>query len=423
MISRSLSLLAVLFFISCGTLTQPATSSRPRYDLQPWLDQAAQVLARPDLARATAFVAADRETILDEWHTISRIPAPSGQEAERAELVVRLLREAGLQPLRDAASNIFVTLGGNRAGRHVVFDAHLDTVFPAGTDLTTRIETGRIHGPGVGDNTRNVVALLAMIRAMRAAEVDLSGSITFLFSVEEETTFKGIHQFLADRGDTIDAFVALDGGYGDFTYGGIGIYWDRYHVDGPGGHTRSPTPPWSATVAVARAIDRISRLEIPDNAWVNVGMLGAGEVFNAKASEAWMSVDLRSSDGKTLHGLDREVETIVREEAARLGMSMRRERVSRSEVAKIEGHRTSPMVLATEAVWRTFGFRPRIADTASNHSSVALLAGIPAISTGVTPCSNAHALRENCAIEPIFTGISRNIALAVMLASPREEQQ
>lgn len=387
------------------------------YDVRPWIDTAREVTQRSDVARALEFVDNERDSILREWRTITEIPAPSGHEAKRAEYVMEASRGSGLEVSQDAAGNVIAVRKGTGGGRHVVFDAHLDTVFALTTDLTTRVEDGRLHAPGVGDNTRNVAALLAMIRAMNAAGVRTQGDVTFLFTVEEETSFRGIRQYLADRGKSVDRFVALDGGYSDFTYGGIGTYWDRYHILGPGGHTRSPVPPHSATLPLARAIRRIYRLRIPRNAWLNVGMLGGADVFNAKASDAWMSVDVRSTDPETLQRLDRTVEAIVREEAARHGMQVKRERVSRSEVATLPGHRTSEMVQVTEGVWRLFGFTPEITDTASNHASEVLRAGIPAISTGVAPCPGAHSERENCQIEPLYTGIKRNIVLAVALSA------
>ena len=388
----------------------------PDYDIAPHVADARALMERPDVLRAMQHVEGERERIVSEWRELSEIPAPSGQEAARADRVAALLTETGLTVERDAAGNVYATRKGTGGGRHVVFDAHLDTVFATDTNLTTRIEGGSLHGPGVGDDTRNVEAVLAMARAMTAANVETRGDVTFLFTVEEETTFRGVKQFIADRENTVNSFVALDGGYSSFAYAGIGIYWDRYHITGPGGHTRSSAPPYSATLPLARAINRLYRLRVPRNAWLNIGMLGGADVFNAKADDAWMSVDLRSSNAETLHRLDRAVESIVREEAARFGMQMHREEVSKSEPAFIPGHRTSPMVLATEGVWRAFGFDPTISDTASNHASPALLAGIPAISTGTAPCRGGHSIQENCEIDPIFTGIKRNIVLAVALA-------
>ncbi len=388
----------------------------PLYDITPQVTAARAVMERTDVVAAMAFVDRDRDAIIAEWRALSEIPAPSGQEAARAARIVELLRDSGLIIERDAAGNVIATRKGTGGGKHVVFDAHLDTVFPATTNLTTRVENGTIFGPGVGDATRNVAALLAMVRAMNAGSVVTRGDVTFLFTVEEETSFRGIDQFIADRGKSVDRFVALDGGYTGFTYGGIGIYWDRYHFIGPGGHTRSAAPPHSATLPLARALQRIYSMRIPGNAWMNIGMLGGADVFNAKAADAWMSVDLRSSDPETLHRLDARVESIAREEARRYGMELRREDVSKSEPAMMAGHRTSDMVLATEGVWRAFGFDPSITNTASNHTSPAILAGIPAIGTGTAPCRGGHSEDESCEIEPIFTGIKRNIVLAVKLS-------
>lgn len=374
------------------------------------------LMVREDVARATAFVDRDRDAIVTQWRALTEIPAPSGHEAKRAEYVETLLRQYGLTDVhRDAVGNVMGTRKGTGGGPHVVFDAHLDTVFALDTNVTTRIEGGKLYAPGVGDNTRNIIALLAMIRALNDAGLQTKGDLTFLFTVEEETNFKGADQFLTDHRGKIDRFVALDGGYSNFTYGGTGIYWYRYHILGPGGHTRSSTPPYSATLPVARAIERIYALKLPAASWINVGMLGGADVFNAKAADAWLSVDLRSTNQAELQRLDTEVQRIVTEEAARAGMTMRRDKVSTEEVASLPGHRQSPMVGIAEGVYRAFGFEPEINNTASNHTSAALRAGVPAIGIGTAPCEGAHAVEENCEIEPIFTGIKRTIALGVAL--------
>ncbi len=371
---------------------------------------------REDFTRASASVDRDRDAIIAQWRALTEIPAPSGHEAQRAEYVENLLKQYGLTDVhRDAVGNVMGTRKGTGGGKHVVFDAHLDTVFALGTNVTTRIENGKLYAPGVGDNTRNVIALLAMIRAMNDAGLQTKGDLTFLFTVEEETNFRGADQFLTDHRGKIDRFVALDGGYRNFTYGGTGIYWHRYHIIGPGGHTRSDTPPYSATLPVARAIERIYALKLPE-AYINIGMLGGAEVFNAKAADAWMSVDLRSIDQAELKRLDQVIQQIVAEEAKRVGMTMKRDVVSTEEVASLPGHRNSEMVAIAEGIYRAFGFEPEITPTAANHTSAALRAGVPAIGMGLAPCESAHALEENCEIEPLFTGIKRTMALGVALS-------
>ena len=405
------SILLLPILAACTTTApKPPTSAIP-------LEEMRALIQRSDLVRANEAVDKDRDAIVAEWRAVTEIPAPSGHEEKRAAYIEEQLRTYGLADVhRDAVGNVMGTRRGTGGGKRVVLDAHMDTVFAMDTNLTTRIENGKIYAPGVGDDTRNVISLLAMIRAMNAANVETKGDLTFLFTVEEETNFRGADQFLADHRQDIDRYIALDGGYNGFTYGGTGIYWHRYHIIGPGGHTRSDTPPHSATLPLARAIQRLYALQLPRSSWFNIGMLGGSDVFNAKAADAWMSVDLRSTVEPDLKRLDATIQRIVGEEAARAGMTMRRDVVSTEEVASMPGHRNSEMVLMAEALYRAFGFDPPITDTASNHTSAAIRAGIPAIGTGTSPCEGSHGLKENCEIEPIFTGIKRTLALAVALS-------
>lgn len=407
--------LLLLTVTACQTLA-PAPTPSPASAAP--TEEMRALSQREDVARALAAVDRDRDAIVTEWRALTEIPAPSGHEAKRADYVEALLRQYGLTDIqRDAAGNVMGTRKGTGGGPHLVVDAHLDTVFSLETNVTTRVEGGKIYAPGIGDNTRNVEAILAIIRAMNEANLQTKGDLTFLFTVEEETNFRGADQFLKDHKGSIDRFVALDGGYANFTYGGTGIYWHRYHILGAGGHTRSSTPPHSATLPVARAIERIYALNVQPPSYINVGMLGGADVFNAKAADAWLSVDLRSTVQSELQRLDTEIQRIVAEEASRLGMTTRRDVVSIEEVASLPGHRNSPMVRTTEGVFRAFGFDPAITDTASNHTSAALRAGVPAVGMGTGPCDGAHALEENCEIEPLFTGIKRTLVLAVALTT------
>jgi tripeptide aminopeptidase len=215
----------------------------------------------------------------------------------------------------------------------------------------------------------------------------------------------------------VDYYVALDGGYEGFTYAGIGINWYRYHFIGPGGHTRSRTPPYSASLPLARAITRIYELKVPTNpsSNLNIGMLGGSEVVNAKASDAWFTVDLRSTDNAVIANLEKQIGAILNEEAARANMTLKTDVISSSPAAILPGNRDSQLVKIAEAVHRAMGFNPSITNTGSNNSSAALLQGITSISTGAGPCSDSHALTENCEIEPLYKGIQKMLLLEIAL--------
>ena len=197
----------------------------------------------------------------------------------------------------------------------------MDTVFQPGLKIKATVRDGRVYAPGIGDDTRNIEALLATIRALDAAKIKTKGDLVFLFTTDEEANMTGAKQYTKENKGKVDYYIALDGGYEGFTYAGIGINWYRHHFIGPGGHTRSRTPPYSATLPLARAIARIYELKVPTNpsSNLNIGMLGGSEVVNAKASDAWFTVDLRSTSNDVIADLEKKIAAILDEEAKRAG--------------------------------------------------------------------------------------------------------
>jgi tripeptide aminopeptidase len=384
------------------------------------LEQARSLQNRPDVVAAYAYIDKTRERILDEWIDITEINAPSGKEEERAEHIEKLLKKLKLKDIHyDSIGNLIAVRKGTGGGARVVFDAHMDTVFQPGLKIKARVRDGKVYAPGIGDDTRNIEALLASIRALNEAGIKTKGDLVFVFTVDEERTLGGAEHYVKENKGKFDYYVALDGGYEGFTYGGIGINWYRHHFVGPGGHTRSRTPPYSATLPLARSISRIYELKIPSDppSQLNVGMLGGAEVVNAKASDAWFTVDLRSTSNEVISELEKQVEMIIKEEATRAGVTVKTDVISASPAASIPGHRDSPLVRMAEAVHLAMGFiNPPITETGSNNSTAALLAGIPSISTGAGPCGDSHALTEWCEIEPFYKGTKKIILLELMLA-------
>ena len=359
-----------------------------------------------------------RDEILREWIAITEINAPSKQEQERAKFIESLLRKHKLDIRYDTAGNLIATRKGTGGGPVTVFDAHMDTVFQPGLKIKATVREGRVYAPGIGDDTRNIEALLATIRALDAAKIKTKGDLVFVFTTDEEAGMSGAKQYTKDNKGKVDYYIALDGGYEGFTYAGIGINWYRHHFIGPGGHTRSRTPPYSATLPLAHAIARIYELKVPTNpsSNLNIGMLGGSEVVNAKASDAWFTVDLRSTSNDVIADLEKKIATILDEEAKRAGVTVKTDVISTSPAAVLPGNRESNLVKIAEAVHRAMGFDPPIGNAGSNNSSAALLQGINSISTGAGPCNDSHALTENCEIEPLYKGIKKILLLEVSLA-------
>lgn len=404
-------------FLLCLILLATHTISRAQ--ATQFTDQVKALQNDAQLKAANDYLDRTREGILREWIAITEINAPSKQEQERAKYIESLLRKYKLQEIRyDAVGNLIAVRKGTVGGPVTVFDAHLDTVFQPGLKIKATVRDGRVYAPGIGDDTRNIEALLATIRALDAAKIKTKGDLVFVFTVDEEEGMTGAKFFTKENKGRVNYYIALDGGYEGFTYAGIGINWYRHHFIGPGGHTRSRTPPYSATLPLARAITRIYDLKVPTNpsSNLNIGMLGGSEVVNAKAADAWLSVDLRSTSNDVIADLEKKIAGILDEEAKRVGMTVKTEIISTSPAAILPGNRDSDLVKIAEAVHRAMGFNPPIGNAGSNNSSAALLQGITSISTGAGPCNDSHALTENCEIEPLYKGIKKMLLLELALA-------
>jgi len=405
--------IVLIFFFFFGAAGQQAISQTLSD-----VDQVRKLQESARIKAANEYVDKTREQILREWIAITEINAPSKQEQERAKYLEGLLRKYKLDIRYDSAGNLIATRKGTAGGPVTVFDAHMDTVFQPGLKIKATVRDGRVYAPGIGDDTRNIEALLAVIRALDAASIKTKGDLIFLFTTDEEAGMSGAKQYTSDNKGTVDYYIALDGGYEGFTYAGIGINWYRHHFIGPGGHTRSRTPPYSATLPLARAISRIYELKVPTNpsSNLNIGMLGGSEVVNAKASDAWFTVDLRSTDNSVIADLEKQIADILQEEATRAEVTVKTDIISKSPAAVLPGNRDSHLVKVAEAVHRAMGFDPPIGNAGSNNSSAALLQGISSISTGAGPCNDSHALTENCEIEPLYKGIKKLVLLSVALA-------
>ena len=185
--------------------------------------------------------------------------------------------------------------------------AHLDTVFPRGTNVKVRREGNVLRGPGIGDDCRGLADLLAVARALNKAGVTTPGTITFVATVGEEGLgdLRGVKRLFNETlKDSIDRFVSIDGDGLGITYIAIGSARFRVTFKGPGGHSFGSFGTVNPVHALGRAIARIADFQVPTSprTTFNVGRVGGGTSINAIASEAWMEVDLRSSDAAGARG-------------------------------------------------------------------------------------------------------------------------
>ena len=413
-------------FIAVSLILLTATAARAQQD-------AANIGARlmndaAIQAAIDAIKASEAQTIEDQVR-LCEVEAPPFKESKRAEVYAKMFRELGLQNVRiDKAGNVLGDRPGAQPRPRLVFTAHLDTVFPEGTDVKVKREGNILRGPGIGDDCRGLAVLLAVVRTMNQAKIQTPGSITFVGTVGEEGLgdLRGV-KFLFNEGlkGQIDRFVSIDGTGLGITHIAVGSLRYRVTFKGPGGHSYGAFGLSNPMHALGRAVNTISQFEVPENpkTTFNVGRMGGGTSVNAIPFDAWFEMDMRSASPSALQALDqkfhRAVDEAVKAEDARWGKNVLS--VDKALVGDRPAGQTpanSPIVQAAVSVTKTLGF-PVTLDEGSTDSNIAMNLGIPAITVdGGGRGRGSHALDESFDQTNSFQGSQRALLLCIALAQP-----
>jgi acetylornithine deacetylase/succinyl-diaminopimelate desuccinylase-like protein len=268
----------------------------------------------------------DNAWTIDQQVSICEIPAPPFKEERRAAEMKRRFEALGLRNVRiDSIGNVIAERPGTGGGPVVVLAAHLDTVFPEETDVSVQRQGTLLRGPGIGDDCRGLAVLLAVAKAMGAANVRTEGTIYFVANVGEEGpgNLRGVKYLFAKPPAKIDYFISVDGTGLGLTSRAVGS--NRYKVSykGPGGHSYGAFGMPSPIHALGRAIAKISAIQVPraPKATFNVGIIEGGTSVNTISPLGAMEVDLRSESPDELAKLDaafrRALDEALAEEHAR----------------------------------------------------------------------------------------------------------
>jgi acetylornithine deacetylase/succinyl-diaminopimelate desuccinylase-like protein len=352
------------------------------------------ILANPKIVKALDDIKADDERAFAEQKHITEIPAPPFKEKVRAEYYQKRMQELGFKDASiDAEGNVIALRKGSAGGRpKLVVSAHLDTVFPEGTDVTVKEKDGAIVAPGIGDDSRGLAALLSLIKAMNENEIATVGDILFVGTVGEEElgNLRGVKALFRDHTD-IDGFISIDGlGITRVVNQATGSHRYEFIFKGPGGHSFAEFGLPSATHAMGRAIAKISELQTPADpkTTFTVGTVTGGTSVNAIAAEARMAVDMRSNSTDELLKLEARLLDLVKEAVADENARWKSDKMTVE--TKLIGDRPagivamdSPIVQATQRTVAavTRGPRPTFAGS-STDSNMAMSLGIPAVTIG-----------------------------------------
>jgi len=376
------------------------------------------LLTRPNADRAGAWIDSSLEHFVEELAAISEIPAPTFAESARALQVAQRLTSLGVSDVEiDPAGNVIGCLGNASLGRGPAFVAHLDTVFPADTDVRVTRRGGRLYGPGVGDNAAGIAGLLLAVEALVTCRLTLARPLWIVASTGEEGLgdLCGIRAAMQSLAGRLSSVVAIEGALlGRVTRQAVGsLRWD-VRFRGPGGHSWHDFGRPSAIDAAAAAVSALGGLCVPGDprTTFNVGRIEGGLGVNVIAAHASFLLDLRSTDSRALADLATQARLLIDEAASRKGVDVQVETVGDRPAGSIAPD--APLVEAASRVLRELEIEPRH-DPASTDANIPLSLGVPAITVGITHGGGVHTTDEWIKILPSLQGIRQLLLLAVAL--------
>jgi tripeptide aminopeptidase len=340
---------------------------------------------------------------------LTEISAPPFMEQNRAERYSDMLKEAGADNVWiDEVGNVLALRKGKDSSKTIALDAHLDTVFPEGTDVRVRMVGDTLYAPGVGDDTRGLVMVLTVLKAMNMADIKTTYDVLLAGTVGEEGLgdLRGVKHLFKKNDPKIDSWIAIDGGeLGRINNQALGSY--RYNITfkGPGGHSWGAfglaNPHHAAGKAVAY-FDEAARSYTaagPKTSY-NIGRIGGGTSINSIPFESWMEVDMRSVSPERLV----EIEEILIFQTKR-ALDDYNKMVNKGpkltvDIEKI-GDRPSgelspdlPLIQRSMAATKAFKTEPFLT-RGSTDSNIPISKGIPAVTLGRGgEAGGAHSLGE-----------------------------
>ena len=383
-----------LVLLMAGALVLNSAVAAHEYKVKPaFIDEASAVKSHPRVRQAIAHVLALEPASQAELIELTEIPAPPFQEHVRAKRFAEMLREAGLTDVKiDQVGNVIGRRPGKTGKRVVAYSAHMDTVFPEETDVTVRFEGEKMYAPGIGDNTRGMVNVLAVLKSIQHAGIETDADLLFIGNVGEEGLgdLRGVKHLFREGAERIDTLIAIDGGKSErIVFGGVGSHRYRLIYSGPGGHSWGAFGLANPHHALGRAIaifdeNAPSVTTVGEKTSYNIGRIGGGTSINSIPFESWAEIDMRSGSQSKLDDIDAvlqaaALQALEEENAGRLNgppLTVEVRRVGTRPAARGDSNRD--LVQRALAATLAFGVTPSL-QISSTDANLPISKGIPAV--------------------------------------------
>jgi len=391
----------------CGTLTLQAQESVTADKV--YTKQIEKLARRSELKHAFEAIDALEPYTTAQHIELTQIPAPPFMEEVRAAAFADRLRAAGVDSVWiDAVGNVIGFIQGTEGSKTVALNAHLDTVFPEGTDVMVKQQNDTLYAPGIGDDTRGLAMLLTVSKVLQEQKLTPSSNVLIVATVGEEGLgdLRGVKELFSERGPGIDSWIAIDGGaIGRVNNKALGSYRYKVTFDGPGGHSWGAFGLANPHHALGSAMHHFVKAadvytKTGPRTSYNVGVIEGGTSINSVPFSSSMLIDIRSVEPYRLDEMEQLLNQAVQKALNEQNEIRRRGEALTVTVEKI-GNRPSgeldpslPLIQRAMAATSYYGAEPELT-RGSTDSNIPISLGIPAITIGRGGSGgNAHSLDE-----------------------------
>ncbi|WP_373496030.1 M20/M25/M40 family metallo-hydrolase [Aquiflexum sp.] len=415
--------LLVLFLTNQNVISQ---TIQPQYQ-----KQVEELVNKPTVQKAFEYIKSIDEQTIKDMIFLTEIPSPSFHEKEKGLAFAELLKKAGADSVWiDEVGNVIGKRKGTKSEKTILVEAHLDTVFPFGTDVTVKQKGDTLFAPGIGDATRSLSVVIALVKTFHHIDIRTERDIWFAGTVGEEGLgdLKGMKHLFREGAHPLAAHIAIDGGGLEYIVnGGIGSLRYKVMFKGSGGHSYGAFGIGNPHNALANAItafvpkaDAFTK-EGPKTTY-SVSVLGGGTSVNSIPFESWMLVDMRSESQEKLKGINQLFLTAMEEGLENENAIIRSGDALKLEIEKV-GDRPSglatvesPLIQQTMAVAKFLSGKEPVLSSSSTNANIAHSLGIPAVTIGKGGVGGgAHSLDEWWMNKDGYLGIQNALLLVLMV--------
>lgn len=401
------TLLFILFYTLTGYSQEKAKAVA---SIEPAYQQEIRKLSKKKcIKKAFTLIEGQRAQTLADHILLTEIEAPPFKEEKRAAKFLEMMKAVGVDSIWiDEVGNVLALRKGKKRGKVVALDAHLDTVFPEGTDVKVKMRGDTIYAPGAADDTRGLAMLIRVLQVMNEAEIETEHDVLFVGSVGEEGLgdLRGVKHLFSEKRTKIDSWIAIDGGaIGRVNNQGLGSHRYRITFNGPGGHSWGAFGLANPHHALGTAIHNFVQAADAFTAYgpktsYNVGVISGGTSINSIPFSSTMEIDMRSVSPARLDSMDVilkeavEKALVAQNKIKRLGKPLTVDVVKIGDRPSGELSESLPIIQRAMACTAFFGKRPQLS-RGSTNSNIPISMGIPAVTIGRGGVGrNAHSLHE-----------------------------